>query len=262
MLRTRIVVGADGSPSSIAAVRWAAAEAELRDAELRVLTAYQRQVPGQQGDAGAASIVHEAVRQARSVAPGIDVRGIAHPGYAAPMLLHAAEEAVLLVVGDRARGSVPGQPAGSVGSQVATQARTSVVVVRGRPDCDTGPVVVGIDSDAAGEAIVKRAFEEAAMRGAPVLAVTAASEGGRSAAKEALGTELDGRLDPWRQKFPHVHAEHEYVSGRPDQVLVDRCEQARLVVVGPRRHGYEGVLLGAVGSRLLRRADCPVLIAR
>lgn len=55
---------------------------------------------------------------------------------------------------------------------------------------------------------------------------------------------------------------HETAAGRPDKVLEHRSRQARLVAVGPRRHGYEGVLLGPVGTRLVERADCPVLIAR
>ena len=59
-----------------------------------------------------------------------------------------------------------------------------------------------------------------------------------------------------------VPAQREYVRGRPDRVMVDSCRSAQLAVVGPRRHGYAGVLLGAIGTSLLRRADCPVLIAR
>ena len=261
MFKVRIVVGADGSPASALAVRWAAAEARLRDAELRVFTAYQRRSPGQQHDDGASAVVHDAVAQARAVAPEIEVRGMALPGYAAPILLHAAEEAALLVVGDRRRGSLPGQPLGSVGSQVATQCRASVVVVRGRPGCDDGPVVVGVDDGPAASTIIGRAFEEAALRKATLLAVTANGRSS-SAAPEALGAEIDPQLDPWREKYPSVHVEREYAAGRPDKVLVQRCQEAQLVVVGPRRHGYEGVMLGAIGSGLLRRAACPVLIAR
>jgi nucleotide-binding universal stress UspA family protein len=264
MLKVRIVVGADGSPASALAVRWAAAEARLRDAELRVFTAYQRRNPGQQHDDGASAVVHDAVTQARAVAPGIEVRGMALPGYAAPILLHAAEEAALLVVGDRRRGSLPGQPLGSVGSQVATHCRASVVVVRGRPGCDDGPVVVGVDDGPSAPTIIGRAFEEAALRGTSLLAVTAEANGRApaAAAETALGTETDPQLDPWREKYPSVRAEREYAAGKPDKVLVQRCQEAQLVVVGPRRHGYQGVMLGAIGSGLLRRAACPVLIAR
>jgi len=260
MLKVRIVVGADGSPGSVLAVRWAAAEARLREAELRVFTAYHRRDPSRQHDDGASAVVREAVTQARAIAPEIEVRGMAMPGYAAPILLHAAEEAALLVVGDRRRGSLPGQPLGSVGSQVATHARASVVVVRGRPGCDDGPVVVGVDDGPAASTIIGRAFEEAALRDATLLAVTA--NGQASTAREALGAEIDPQLDPWREKYPSVRVEREYAAGRPDKVLVQRCQEAQLVVVGPRRHGYQGVMLGAVGSELLRRAACPVLIAR
>jgi nucleotide-binding universal stress UspA family protein len=262
MLKLRIVVGADGSAGSIAAVRWAAAEARLREAELRVLTAYHRKDPHQHHDDGASAVVHDAVVQARSVAPDVEVRGIALPGYAAPMLLHAAEEAALLVVGDRRRGTLPGQPLGSVGSQVATHAKASVVVVRGRPDPAAGPVVVGVDDGPTASAIIGRAFEEAQLRQAPLLAVTARSNGHAPMSAEALGAEMDPQLDPWRTKYPAVACEHEYAQGRPDRILLQRCQQAQLVVVGPRRHGYEGVMLGAIGTGLLRRAECPVLIAR
>jgi nucleotide-binding universal stress UspA family protein len=256
----RIVVGASGSAGSIEAVRWAAREARLRDAELRVLTAFHR---GRQSDDQVAGIVHDAVAQAREVAPDVEVKGVALAGYAVPLLVHAAEEATMLVVGDRRGGGFPGVPFGSVGSQVATQAKCCVVVVRGRTGAD-GPVVVGVDGGPHADTIVGRAFEEAALRGTDVVAITARS-GGRSAgpaAGEALGTEMDQHLDPWREKYPGVRAEREVVTGRADKVMVQSCRAAQLVVVGPRGHGYEGVMLGSVGTRLLRRADCPVLIAR
>jgi nucleotide-binding universal stress UspA family protein len=274
MIKTRIVVGVDGSAGSAAAVRWAAAEARLRTAELRVLTAYHRQHPGRHFTAGGqarpavdeetSAVVHAAVTQARSVAPDVEVRGVALPGYAVPVLLHAAEQATLLVVGDRGKAGVPGLPFGSVGSQVATHARGSVVVVRGRSGAYAGPVVVGVDDGTAGT-VIDRAFEEAALHGAALLAVTAQTgvrTAAGSTAEAVLGGDVDSQLDPWREKYPEVPAEREIVAGRPDKVLIQRSGQAQLVVVGPRRHGFEGVLLGAVGTRLLQRADCPVLIAR
>jgi nucleotide-binding universal stress UspA family protein len=277
LIKTRIVVGVDGSAGSTAALRWAAAEAGLRQAELRVLTAYHRHRAGEfftgaqrrpAVDEGAAAVLHAAVTQARAIAPDVDVRGVALPGYAVPMLLHAAEGAALLVVGDRTNRGVPGLPFGSVASQVATHARCSVVVVRGRPGADAGPVVVGVDDGPAAATIIGRAFEEAALGGAPLIAVTAQTGGrppagsGASTAEAVLGSDLDNQLDPWREKYPGVPAERDVVAGRPDKVLVHHSRQARLVVVGPRRHGFEGVLLGSVGTRLLQRSDCPVLIAR
>jgi nucleotide-binding universal stress UspA family protein len=261
-MKTRIVVGIDGSAGSTAAVRWAAAEAQRRNVELRVLTAYQRQHPGLHFTAGrqtqreaeheATAVVHAAVTEARSIAPNVEVRAVALAGYAVPVLLHAAEEAALLVVG----------------SQVATHAKASVVVVRGRPGADTGPVVVGVDEGPSAGTIIGHAFEVAALRSAAVLAITVQANGrtrARSAqhtAEAVLGSDLNSHLDPWREKYPDVRAEREVIGGRPDKVLVERSRSAQLVVVGPRRHGFEGVLLGSVGTRLVERADCPVLIAR
>jgi nucleotide-binding universal stress UspA family protein len=250
MNKTRIVVGSDGSAGSVAAVRWAATEALRRGAELRVLTAYHRKPTG--GEDEPAAVVHDAVAHARSAAPDVEMSCLAMHGYAVPMLLHAAEEAAMLVLGDRRAGRFPGLPTGSVSNQVATQAQCCVVVVRGRFDADTGPVLAGVDEDPE-NAVLGRAFEEAALRGAPVLALTAQT-GGRPLSMAGF--------DAWRGKYPQVTAESEVVAGRPDKVLVQRSRDAQLVVVSPRRHGYEGVMLGPVGSRLLERADCPVLIAR
>ncbi|MFC3383189.1 universal stress protein [Couchioplanes azureus] len=269
MVKTRIVVGVDGSAGAMAAVRWAAAETRLRGADLRVVTAHHRRsptAPASADEEAAAGILHAAVTQARSAAPGIEVRVLALPGYAVPVLLHAAEEAALLVVGSsRPDSGLPGLPHGSVRTQVATRAKGSVVVVRGRPGPEAGPVVVGVGDDGgtAGP-IIGRAFEEAALRGAPVLAVTA-QDGARRpspSAAHTVGGELDDLLAPWRAQFPEVSAAREFTGGDPGKVLVERSRQARLVVVGPRRHGFEGVMLGAAGTRLLERADCPVMIAR
>lgn len=278
MMKTRIVVGVDGSAGSAVAVRWAAAEARLREAELRVVTAYHREhtalhfTAGRQAqsaaDQEAAAVVHAAVADARAAAPDLEIRAMALHGYAVPVLLHAAEEAALLVVGTRGEGGVPGLPFGSVGTLVATQAKVSVVVVRGRPDAGTGPVLAGVDESPAAGTVLGHAFEEAALHRAALLALTVQTDGRRSAgsdrssAETVLGSEPDGQLGPWREKYPDVRADREIVAGRPDKVLVQRSRDAQLVVVGPRRHGFEGVLLGSVGTRLVQRSECPVLIAR
>jgi nucleotide-binding universal stress UspA family protein len=275
MIKTRIVVGVDGSPGSTAALRWAAAEARRRQTDLRVLTAYHRQISGKTFTTGLpappiaddkrADIVHAAVSHARSLAPDIEVRGVAMPGYAAPVLLHAAEEAALLVVGDRRGGGLPGRPSGSVGTQVASHARSSVVVVRGRADADTGPVVAACDDGPAATTIIGRAFEEAARRGAPLLVVATGAGGrppGGAAAEEVPGTDIDSQLEVWREKYPEVEVRREVVTGRPDKALVERSQQAQLVVMGPCGHGPEPTLLDAVCVRVLQNADCPVLVAR
>jgi nucleotide-binding universal stress UspA family protein len=284
--RSKIVVGVDGSVGATAAVRWAAVEAGLRGAELSVLTAYQRQVPGRRftangvlqraADDAAAAIADAAVKQARSMGSSLDVRGSAVVGYPAPVLLRAAEDADLLVVGNRGRGGFAGLPFGSVGSQVATHAKVSVAVVRGRAQATTGPVVVGVDDSPTAEIVVGVAFAEAALRGgAALLAVTAYGEGFPPVPVDipvfvddvtignVLGSQLTAQLAPWRARYPDVPAEREVVPGNAAGVLVQRSQQAQLVVVGPRgRGGFDGLLLGSVGAHLVQHAGCPVLVAR
>ncbi|WP_127502070.1 universal stress protein [Actinoplanes solisilvae] len=266
MMKSRIVVGVDGSAHDTPAVTWAATEAVRRGAELRILSAYyrRRSTPGSTGSHSAelyaASAVQRAVAQAREVAPGVEVRCQALPGYAVPVLVHASDEAAMIVVGNRRDGGFPGLPIGSVGSQVATQGRCCVVVVRGRFGAGAGPVIAGLDDGPAASAVIARAFEEASLHNTGVEAVTVGSWG--ASAEDPLGSDSDPQLDPWREKYPEVAASHEFVPGRPDKVLAQKSRSASLVVVGPRTHGFQGLMLGSIGNRLLERAGCPVLIAR
>ena len=74
-------VGVDGSASSRAAVRWAAAEAGRRALPLRVLLAYHWRIPGNRFASGvqlelaAQEFAELAVAEATSVSPGLAVTG-------------------------------------------------------------------------------------------------------------------------------------------------------------------------------------------
>jgi nucleotide-binding universal stress UspA family protein len=286
MDEARIVVGVDGSAAGTAAVRWAATEAWLREVELQVLVAYHWRRPGMRfpssgqlqraADQRATAIVDAAVAEARSIATNIPVRGAAVVGYAAPVLLKAAHDADLMVVGSRGRGGF-GLLLGSVSSQVATHAPCSVAVVRGRGNTATGTVVVGIDESPSAAAAAGLAFEEAALRrSATLVAVTAYTTPlppvtvgltplpyYAETVEADLRRALTGQLTGWRDKYPNVTSHGEVVNGDAADVLVEKSRQAQLVVVGARsRRGFEGLLLGSVGLHLLHHADCPVLIAR
>jgi nucleotide-binding universal stress UspA family protein len=290
----RIVVGVDGSAPSITAVKWAAAEAALRDAELQVLFAYQTAVPGSDfggsvsfqraADERATAVVEVALATAedvaRSVAGTLTVSGSAVRGYPARSLLKAAEDADLLVVGNRGRGGFQGLLSGSVSAQVATYAPGPVVVVRGRADTATGsatgPIVVGVDGSHPSEVAVGAAVQEAALRRRAVIEIVttypAPYPGDPPATYDAGQLDADLRLQQQRlltaararhPDLPEVLVEHQVVEGGPAAVLTGKSMQAQLVVVGARGHGgFEGLLLGSVGLELLQHADCPVLIAR
>jgi nucleotide-binding universal stress UspA family protein len=286
MHEARIVVGVDGSTAGIAAVRWAAAEAWLREVELQVLVAYHWRTPGMRfrsggellraADQRAAAVLDSAMLQARSIAINVPVRGAAVVGDPVPVLLRAAADADLLVVGSRSRGGVR-LLLGSVSSQVATNAPCSVAVVRGRGNTPASAVVVGVNESPSAAAAAGLAFEEAALRRSSTLVAVTAYTAPRppvtvglpplpydpETVEADLHRDLASQLAPWRDKYPDVIVDGEVVNGGPGKVLVEKSRQAQLVVVGARsRRGFEGLLLGHVGLHLLHHADCPVLIAR
>ncbi len=51
------------------------------------------------------------------------------------------------------------------------------------------------------------------------------------------------------------------VEGRPSSVLLDKCADAEMLVVGSRGHGgFSGLLLGSVSGACAEHASCPVLV--
>jgi nucleotide-binding universal stress UspA family protein len=164
---------------------------------------------------------------------------------------------------------------GSVSQHVALHAHGPVVVVRGRPDAEHGPVVVGVNGSSESQEALLQAFEEAISRHTGVLAVHADMSGAAywldvpgyveapQERREAQTAALVAEVSPWAEKFPDVPTRCVAIEGHPTNVLTDQSATARLVVVGNRVHnGISGMLLGSVGLHLLHHAQCPVLLAR
>jgi nucleotide-binding universal stress UspA family protein len=144
-----IVVGVDGSPASITALQWAAEEAGLRGAQVVAIHAWSYVPLGAIGDPGmmpmpAGDIAGEleaertaakrefdnALAEAfpEGLPDGFDKRLV--DGDAAEALASEAENADLIVVGSRGRGSFKAALLGSVSSHVVQHAGCPVVVVR------------------------------------------------------------------------------------------------------------------------------------
>ena len=137
---SRIVVGVDGSPESRRAVRWAAEEARLRGAHLSVIHAFSLPHLGIAGQSLATDVVVLIQREARDLveneveelgetAAGLEISCAAAEGTPVQVLLDAAEEADLLVVGSRGRGGFGALLLGSVSQQCAHHATCPVVIV-------------------------------------------------------------------------------------------------------------------------------------
>ncbi|MFD6624487.1 MULTISPECIES: universal stress protein [Streptomyces] len=152
--RPVIVAGVDGSPTSRDALLWAAEEARLRGAVLRVVCGWEWSSPFNligpalehaAPDAGTPSMeeltrtrTEELITQTLGEEPGVPVEVRVVQGPATGVLVEASEGATLIVVGTRGHGGLKGAVLGSVSRHVTQHARCNVVVVRGRRDTAEG----------------------------------------------------------------------------------------------------------------------------
>jgi nucleotide-binding universal stress UspA family protein len=135
----RIVVGVDGSDSSVQALDWAARQAELTGDVLEVITTWEW--PGSYGwaaplpedwdpQADMTKVLDEILGQLRQAHPDVTVRLRVVEGHPAPVLIEASRGADLLVVGSRGHGEFAGMLLGSVSEHCVSHAHCPVLVAR------------------------------------------------------------------------------------------------------------------------------------
>ncbi len=271
-----IVVGYDGSPGSEDAVAWAAREAQARESTLTVCLAeapgYPAPLPedtvprvGEQHDGE--RLLAAGVQLAGKLTGELEVLPLLVAGSPAAALCTCSDRAVMIVVGSRGQGGLPGLPIGSVSLQVAAHARGQVVVVRGRWQPVNGrsprPVVVGTEGSPASEEAVKMAFEEAELRETYLLAVCALADSpGVLGNARRITDEFEHLMSRHEQQHPAVTVRRHVSQGSARKALLEAAASAQMLVVGARgRGGLPGMALGSVGLAVLAYAACPVGIA-
>lgn len=275
--RFGILAGYDGSPDAEEALRWAAREAAARGVILTVCHAWAHAIPV----AVAAESAFEHARRAGEETLGrggqrareltgspADVRAVLAGEPAAAALCRRSGAAEMTVLGSRGRGGLTGMLLGSVSSQVAEHGHGRVVVVRGRwrpvGAYVPGSIVVGGDGSAASAAAVAFAFEEAALRDAPLVAVCAlADAAGSIGGARQVEDAFERVLSRCEKENPDVVVHRRVTCGSPRGALLATAAdvQAQLLVVGARgRGGLPGMTLGSVSQASLRHAPCPVAV--
>ncbi len=132
-----IVVGVDGSPASIDALRWAIGQGELSHRTVDAViswelpTQYGTDFYGGQFDWAdmARGTLQTALNEIGDSGP-INGRAIVVEGHPAYALVEASKDAELLVVGSRGHGGFVGMLLGSVSEYVIAHAHCPVLVVR------------------------------------------------------------------------------------------------------------------------------------
>ncbi|WP_438490153.1 universal stress protein [Streptomyces sp. S186] len=285
-MKNVVTVGVDGTPHALAAARWAAREARLRQSRLRLLTAWQpltakpraapwaREIPHRPDP-----IIEEARAEVESAEPGVpvEVSPVREPPLDA--LAEAAEQADLLVLGSRGLGPAARFALGETGLDLVPRVAIPVVLVRARQDGptadDSSSVAVGVSLHAPCDALLAFAFETAARRAVRLRAVHGrnlppfAYDYDRSGAVERADAEVAARmarqelseaLRPWREKFRDVPVEEQVVMESPAPALLHGAAGTQLLIVGRRHLGHAVPRIGHVVHAAVHHAPCPVAI--
>ena len=278
-----VLVGIDGGPGSAGAMRYAVAEAARREAPLllahvlplcpapwppvpAVQAAPDLREVGQGILARAADVVH-------GLDPQVEVESRLVIGARAAGLVEAAEGAQLVVVGRETRHGIDRVLTGATTAAVAARAHCDVVVV---PSCwsngtPRGRVVAGVKPRSDAHELLSRALEEAGVRGATLVLVTAWSLPDAYLDKievrhHATEWEADGRqliehqLGDLQAAYPDVPVEIRVEHGPPATVLRAASRDSDLLFLSRRRHAIPRGHLGGVAHALLRTSDVPVVV--
>jgi len=270
-----VVVGVDGSATSLAALDLAADEAMGRVAPLVVLHA----VGPDEGVDEASRLAAVAVGRARSEHPGLSVDHELVTGDAAAVLVERSCGACLLVMGHRRSRGFGEQPVESAAARIVGEVDVPLIVHRPLDHTTVvplpRPVLVGVAGDAGTDPLVEFAFAEASLRGAPLLAMhvwSVPADSGpagvhpgadqlESARAEAERILTDA-VDRWSEKYPEVAVELAVRHSLDVPVALSAASRsAQLAVVGARHQPSETrPALGSVALAMVRRASCPVAV--
>jgi len=283
-----VIVGVDGSEESLRAVEWAALEARRHGSSLRIvsapaelprLRAYQA-APDEiaavlQGIA--ARSLDAAITRSEEVAPGLPIETGLLSGPSAVAMADCGSGASMLVVGARGAGGFAAMMLGSVSRHVATWAPCPVVVVREETMAVHREIGVGIRDPEDVTGTLAFAFEEAALRGADLVAVhtwywlpAARHASGPAGAlrppdpaqiSAEAGRHLTAALEQWHGKYPEVRVRQDIVRGHPARVLASYSARADLVVIGRHSHpAGPGPGIGSIQHAVLDHAHGPVAV--
>ncbi|MFI6473116.1 universal stress protein [Streptomyces sp. NPDC050516] len=288
-----VTAGVDGSPESLAAVDWAADEAQRRHLPLHLVHAWQWKPPPSASTSvneadrrWVGRVLREAVGRVSSRHPGLHLTHEQVAGEPLTALLAAAGWTELLVLGSRGLGSFAGFLLGSVSQGIIARTHRPVVLVRAERQSQDdslggtegqsrpGNVVVGLDLGHPCDELIAFAFEAARVRKAELHVVhayrspaaygfalpqdRAQSDPERMREKARVLMEL---LHPWRAKWPEVTVTEIVAPGIAAERLLRATSGAGLLIVGRRPYSASlGLHTGPVTHAVLHHAGCPVAV--
>jgi nucleotide-binding universal stress UspA family protein len=281
----QINVGFNGSASSSEAAFWAAAEANLRGARLRLISCYPiPTVPGP-GLAPTWSDVYASVIETTNdgllrvqgeitaLHPGIDVTTLASPDPAASVLVDDVNADDLVVVGTSNHHGASGLWLGNTARHVVRHSPCPVVVVPGHCSrAETDRVIVGVDGSPTSRKALQWAGDEADRYGASLLVVHAwmypymhaypDSSQARDLTSVDAACLLDREIESAREQFG-ADITGRLIEGSPSAALLGLVGPCDLLVLGSNGHGaIHSTLFGSTVSSVLDRTQVPTVVVR
>lgn len=275
-----VTVGIDGSPESLAAASWAAREAQSRNVTLRLVhgLAPVASAPGGVSEEEVATlralrVLDWTERDIRGGYPELTITAELVPQDAPTVLLDAARQTEMLVLGSPSIGGEQGFFLEDTSLRVVAACTGPVVLVRENERgsaAHDGDVVLAVNRPA--DALFEFAFSAAAAYGAALRIVHAHPHPSRAyapwgvepgPAREALNgltRELAAEVQPWREKFPTVPVDEDVVLDSPARTAVRAAADARLLVVGKGNRPPEASPIGPVTHAVVHHAVCPVSV--
>jgi len=279
-------VGYSGSDSSAEAVAWAATEAEVRGATLRIVTCVEMPVVSGEAALGWNSgAAYEAIREAslstsegmaatvRAEHPQLTVIAEVIPGPAASALLTDTAPTDLIVVGASSHEGAAAFWLGTTPRQLVHNSPCPVAVIRGAatrgaPD----RIVVGIDGSATSDAAVLWAADEADRHKVSLHLVHGWSyayapvDASATQARDLTEVDADCTLNrsiEFARERCGATVTGQLVETSAVTALLEEVRDGDLLVLGSHGHGgLRSRLLGSTVNSVLDESAVPVVVVR
>ena len=284
----RLVVGFDGSQPSVAALRWAAGEAQLRRAKVDAIACVFVPVLFPVWPVGQIPLFIHEVKTMRADAQADLGRVLAdvtrsHPdvafhsnvvdGHPLDVLVLESERCDMVVIGATGARAVEAPFLGSTASGLArTCASPLVLVPGGEQHARSDRIVVGTDGSGHSDAALDWAADEADRRGAELVVVHAwwYPYGGTELAPSEMHdrTRVDASLVlgvavERCQERAGVSVRGLLLEHSAAPALIEQGLHADMVVVGSRGRGrFRTLLFGSVARAVSEHAPCPIVVVR
>lgn len=295
-----VAVGLDGSPAATAALHWAAAEAGLRGAPLRVVHAREPMPAPDHADGveerqvvTGRQLVDAAREDVLRRRPDLVVEAELIAGKPEEALLEVSAQSQMLVLGSYGTRRLPSFFLGSTSLGTVARAEHPVVLVRAEEDPEAreagtadepeqaevhphGPrVVVALGLDHAYDSLLRFAFDTAQVTGVPLHVVHAIRlpshvyvPGGpvvphiAAQHRREVESEVREMVRPWAERYPDVELHAALRLEGTAQAVVHEAEGSDLLVVGRcRKHRTVlGPRIGPVAHAAVHHAACPVAV--